>query len=89
LRARAPDNDRHALSAASAAACRYAESGEERYRREAEELIRTVRGRVPAAQSGEVEEYVERIQYRLDSRQIIDQDEYYRRFPERQRSAAP
>lgn len=89
LRNRAPDEDWYTLSAASAAACRYAEAGEERYRREAEELIRTVRGRAPAAQSGEFEEYIERIQYRLDSRQIVDRDEYYRRFPARRRSAAP
>jgi len=89
LRSRAPDNDLFTLSAASAAACRYASSGVQRYRLEAEELIRTVRGRAPAAQSSELEEYIERIQYRLDSRQIIDGNEYYRRFPERKRSTAP
>ena len=89
LRARAPDEDWLLLRVASAAACQYAETGEERYRRETEELIRMVQGRVPPAQSGEVEEFAERIRHRLDSRQIIDRDEYYRRFPERQRSTAP
>jgi hypothetical protein len=89
LRAGAPDEDWILLRLASAVACRYAETGVERFRREAEVLIRTVRGRVPAAQSGELEESIGRILYRLDSRQIIDRDEYYRRFPERQRSRAP
>jgi hypothetical protein len=89
LRTRIPNDDMINMYVASAAACRFAESGDERYRREAEELIRAVRARVPPAQADIIEEGIERIQYRLESRQIIDRAEYYRRFPERRRSTAP
>jgi hypothetical protein len=67
---------------ASAVACQYAVSGNAAYRQRAEELLE--RAHVLAQSSPEeqknYQEYAERIRYRLQSRVIIDKDEYDKRF---------
>jgi tetratricopeptide (TPR) repeat protein len=87
LRDRNPRDYTPMLGVASAAACLYAETGETHYHQEAQGIIAVVRGGVSPSDSADAEEYIARILYRLESRQIIDQAEYYRRFPVRERSA--
>ena len=81
-----PSDSTLALQVASAAACVYADTGERRYDKEARDLVSAVRGSVSQADSAGAEEYITRVLYRLDSREIIDSDEYYRRFPVPERS---
>jgi hypothetical protein len=67
---------------ASALACKYAVIGDPSFKQKAEEMIETSRkavGTDPGDQKG-FQEYVERIRYRLDTRNIIGTAEYNRRF---------
>jgi hypothetical protein len=76
-----------AATLSSALACQYAVNGDAGYRQRAEQLLeqaRTLAQSSPANQQGYAE-YAERIRYRLESREIIDKDEYDRRF----RKASP
>jgi hypothetical protein len=88
LRDRSPGVNRSVLQLASAAACRYAETGDERFRREAETLVGQVRERATAEEREANEEYIARILHRLSTREIIDKDEYDRRFPRPSGSAS-
>lgn len=77
-----PDDPRLAGGVASALACKYAVTGDQTYRNQAEEILskaRTQAQRSPE-QKADFDEYVERINYRLDTRIIIDKKEYDRRF---------
>lgn len=67
---------------ASALACKYALSGDSKYRQEAEEMLQISRQKLGAdsAEQRGFQEYSERIRYRLDSRQIISKTEYDRKF---------
>jgi tetratricopeptide (TPR) repeat protein len=80
--ARLPDNPTLVAGVASALACKYAVTGNPEFRHEAERLL--VQARTLSLSSPEeaarFDEYAERIPYRLDSRVIIDKDEYDRRF---------
>jgi tetratricopeptide (TPR) repeat protein len=66
----------------SALACKYAVTGDVSYRQRSEEMLEKARqlaeGNTEAAKS--LDEYAERIRYRLESRQIISKTEYDRRF---------
>lgn len=88
MRDRSPDANQSMLQLASAAACRYAETGDERFRREAETLVNQVRARAPAEEREATEEYIARILHRLSTREIIDKNEYDRRFPGQSGSAS-
>ena len=88
LRDSSPGVNQSVLQLASAAACRYAETGDERFRREAETLVSQVRARAPAEEREATEEYIARILHRLSTREIIDKDEYDRRFPRQSGSAS-
>jgi tetratricopeptide (TPR) repeat protein len=71
-----------AATVASALACKYAVTGDPKYRQEAEQMLETSRQKVgtgPEEQKS-FQEYTERIRYRLDSRQIISKAEYDRKF---------
>jgi tetratricopeptide (TPR) repeat protein len=79
---RQPNSSGVAASLASALACKYAVTGEHGFRSRSEEMLAKSRqlaqGDKEAEQS--YQEYAERIQYRLDTREIIDKQEYDRRF---------
>jgi len=71
-----------AAAVASALACKYAATGDFKYRQQAEEMIETSRQKVENDPEGQkaFQEYVDRIRYRLESRQIITKTQYDRRF---------
>jgi tetratricopeptide (TPR) repeat protein/DNA-directed RNA polymerase subunit RPC12/RpoP len=77
-----PDNPGRHSAVASALACKYAVTGNSAFRVEAEQLLaraESLAAGSPEAQAS-LDEYAERIRYRLTSRMIIDKDEYDRRF---------
>ena len=67
---------------ASALACKYAVTGEPQYDEQAEEMLQKAQELAAndPQQQKSYQEYAERIQYRLKSRQIISTSEYNRRF---------
>lgn len=71
-----------AASLASALACKYAVTGDPTYRQQAEEMLaraqQMAQGHAEALKN--LDEYLPRIRYRLDSRQIITRTEYDRKF---------
>ncbi len=76
------DSTDHAGMVASALACKYAVTGDRAFRTRSEEMLakaRQLAAASPADQARE-KEFEERTRYRLDSRKIIDPDEYNRRF---------
>jgi len=77
---RQPDDPIIALGVASAHACKYAATGDEGHRTLAERQIETASG-MKGAEGPEFAEYLDRIRYRLESREIISRSEYLRRFP--------
>jgi hypothetical protein len=80
--ARLPDNAMLVATLASALAARYAETGDAALRQRAESTL--ARALTLAAASPEdkapADEYAERIRHRLATREIIDKEEYNRRF---------
>lgn len=73
------------LATASAAACLWATYGEAERRAEAESTVAAVLAGIPAGDREALagaEEYARRIRYRIETREIVDRDEYYRRHPE-------
>jgi hypothetical protein len=71
---------------ASALACKYAVTGDPNLRRQTEEMLEKARAlahRSPEDMAS-FTEYAERIQYRLDSREIISRPEYDRRFRQKE-----
>jgi tetratricopeptide (TPR) repeat protein len=77
-----PDDPGLVAMVASALACKYAISGDNQYRTEAEQLLE--RARILSQGSPELKstylEYSERIRYRLGSREILTKKEYDKRF---------
>lgn len=67
---------------ASALACKYAVTGDSAFRQKSERALARARKLTPADPEAQAatKEYEERIRYRLNSREIIDTDEYNRRF---------
>ena len=67
---------------ASALACKYAKTGDSSYREQAEGMLAQAANDAKTEPNAQkiYDEYAERIQYRLKSREIIDTDEYNRRF---------
>jgi hypothetical protein len=80
--AKAPEKPMPVAVLASALAARYAETGDEALRQRAESILS--RALTLAAASPEdkaqADEYAERIRHRLATREIIDKEEYDRRF---------
>lgn len=71
-----------AAANASALACKYANTGDRKYRQQSEDMLEKSHqklGTDPADEKG-FQEYAERIRYRLESRQIIGKAEYDRKF---------
>jgi hypothetical protein len=82
-----PKSPDAAATLASALACQYAVSGDASYRQRAEQFLEQARvlAQSSSQDQQDYQEYAERIRYRLESREIIDRDEYNRRF----RKASP
>jgi hypothetical protein len=91
LVARHPESPDDVAMLASALACQYALRGEESLKQKALQTIE--RARALAANDAEararLEGYEDRIRYRLESRQIIDTEEYERRFGAPKRGPTP
>jgi hypothetical protein len=79
--AREQPGDPMAIAAiASALACKYAVSGDDNLRRQAEDKLTEAKNLgLEASNSGR---YEERIRHRLETREIIDSEEFMRRFPD-------
>jgi hypothetical protein len=75
---RHPKSAYAAAQVASALACKYAVTGEERYRRDS--LAQMDKARTLDDKTANLTEYEERIRHRLDTREIIDKKEYDNRF---------
>lgn len=71
-----------AAAVASAFACKYAVTGDAKYKQQSEEMLETSRQKVDPdpEQQKWLQEYAERIRHRLDTRQIITKTEYDRKF---------
>jgi len=75
-----PDEPMAALGVASAHACRYAVNGDEAMKALAERQIE-IASKMQGAEGPQFAEYVDRIRYRLETREIISRSEFVRRFP--------
>jgi tetratricopeptide (TPR) repeat protein len=80
LARRQPDNPIAALGVASAHACKYAVTGDEAPKTLAERQIEAA-SKMKGADQPAFAEYLDRIRYRLETREIISRGEYLRRFP--------
>jgi len=80
LARRQPDNPIAALGVASAHACKYAVTGDEAPKTLAERQIEAA-SKMKEADEPAFAEYLDRIRYRLETREIISRGEYLRRFP--------
>jgi hypothetical protein len=80
-----------AAALASSLACKFAVTGDASYRQQSEEMLakaqQMAQGDAQALKS--LEEYLPRIRYRLDTRQIITKKEYDRRFRSAETSKKP
>jgi tetratricopeptide (TPR) repeat protein len=77
-----------ASALSGALACKYAITGQEEYRRSSEEMLARARTLAVTPDEKEVvEEYSDRLRHRLSTREIIDKEEYDRRF--RQKAEPP
>lgn len=75
-----PQDPRLVAGVASALACKYAVTGNPEFRAGAEELLEKAKALTTAESQADYEEYSERIRHRLDTREIIEKDEYDRRY---------
>lgn len=76
-----PEDPHVVAGVASALACKYAVSGNPEFRASAEELLGKAKALTKDAEAqADYEEYAERIRHRLDTREIIDKEEYDRRY---------
>ncbi len=76
----APQQPAAAAQVASALACKYVTTGDETYRRRAEQMIAKagMLAQASADDRARIDEYAQRIHYRMDAKVIIDKDEYDR-----------
>jgi hypothetical protein len=77
-----PDDPAAVAGVASALACKYAVTGDPELRQQAEQMLdkaQALAQQSPQSKAG-FDEYSERIRYRLQTRDIIDKEEYDRRF---------
>jgi hypothetical protein len=76
---REPNDPGAIAQVASALACQYAATGQDKYKTEALAMLEQARQNAGAAAAG-LKEYEERILHRLNTREVIDKKEYNRRF---------
>ncbi|MCI0352949.1 MAG: hypothetical protein L0Z53_26300 [Acidobacteriales bacterium] len=83
-----PEDPQVVAGVASALACKYAVTGNPEFRNSAEELLEKAKVLSHDAESkADYEEYAERIRHRLDTREIIEKQEYDRRYRKAQAKA--
>lgn len=82
-----PSSAMTAAQYASALACKYAVTGDDAFRIQAEQVLEKARVLCTADQKANFAEFEERFQYRLKTRVIIDKDEYDRRFRQQAKNA--
>ncbi len=77
-----PDSANAAGQLAGALACKYAVTGDPSFRARSEEMMEKARrfSQGDTARDQSRQEYAERLKYRLDTREIINKQEYDRRF---------
>jgi len=77
-----PDSGSAAGGVAGALACKYAVTGDPAWKQKAEEMLEKAHqlSQKSAEEQKSFVEYAERTRYRLSSREIIDKNEYDRRF---------
>jgi hypothetical protein len=75
------DDPMHVGSVASAFACKYATTGDEKFRDSAKEYLDRARALVKADDAEPFKAYESRIQHRLATREIITEAEFQKRFP--------
>lgn len=73
---------------ASALACKYAVTGDETYKARSLDAL-TKAKQLAAAEKADLGDYVERIEHRLTSREIITTGEYHKRFPKPEGQGTP
>jgi hypothetical protein len=81
--AHGPESTLRAGAVASALACKYVATGDPEMKSRSEEMLEKARALAKVASPEEqkaFKEFEERILYRLNAHEIIDTDEYYRRF---------
>jgi len=80
-RSKDPNDASAAATLASALACKYAVTGDAAFRAQSEEMLAKAHA-LATGPEGQAwyEEYAERIHHRLESREIIEREEYNRRF---------
>ncbi len=90
-RERHPNSPEVAGMLASALACKYAVTGEPDFRTECERMLDVARGLAQSSPEASAleKEFEARTRYRLQSRRIIDKDEYDRRFGNKQSGQKP
>lgn len=74
----APSDSQCVAQTASALACKYAVTGDEKFKTDS--MVRLAKARELSKDSATFKEYEERILHRLKTREIIDREEYDRRF---------
>ena len=77
---RTPGDIMAKASVASALACKYAATGDQRFAREAADALTEAQG-LAGADTPEFADYEDRIRFRLATRQIVNSAEFDRRFP--------
>ncbi len=85
-----PKSHMNSASLASALACKYASTGDPKFRAASEQLLAEARGLATTKDDqAEFQEYAERIEHRLKTREIITQEEYDRRYRPNAKPAEP
>ncbi len=75
-----PDDSSYLASVASAYACKYAKTGDAKFRDEAKQTLDQAREHA-GNQMDEFKEYESRILYRLQTREIITEKQFHEKFP--------
>jgi hypothetical protein len=86
LHSEEPSHPMHLGQVGSAYACKYAQAGNEEFKQKAFEYVE--KAKQEPVEGFDVAEYEQRIMHRLETREIIDRDEFLKRFPDGYRSIA-
>ena len=80
-----PKNPLQHARVASAYACKYAETGDDRYKRESLAYLKKAEKLTTPEMRLPFKEYHDRILHRMETREILSRKEYYKRFPEKKK----
>jgi hypothetical protein len=82
-----PKNPMQHARVASAYACKYAETGDDRLKEESLAYLKKAEKLTTPEMRLPFQEYRDRILYRLETREILTRQEYYNRFPDKKKKA--